>query len=353
MMKIKLLQVVFLSTMMLQNLSAQTYCASKGNHPWNEWIAKVQFGTIPNFMGANWNAIQPFEVIQYDSAGHKTVCSTRLKFVPDCATTPVTPVFNSCPTNLTVSIPSGQTCGIAKWAQPTLERYMKTALSSNFASGHCFPLGTTTVIYTAKDSCNHTATCSFTVTVKHAVAISGQANAFVTPLNARVYDNKVKLDWVQLSSEAATFEVQKPTEDGFNFKTIHQIVAQPTDGYHWGYDELPEEGANDYRLKTVLKSGKEIYSPIERVDYQKLPDFTVFPNPTHEETFVDLKNFVNQKVELSISDLAGKVLLKQTIEHVSILPHRVDVSKLQNGAYLLEIQTVGKRTLTRQVHILK
>jgi hypothetical protein len=274
---------------------------------------------------------------------------------PPCSLFTTPPVFANCPANKTVTAAAGQICAAVTWVAPTVtgNRTIPVKITSNFASGHCFPLGTTTVIYTAKDSCNHTATCSFTVTVKHGVAIAGQANAVVTPLNARVYDNKVKLDWVQLSSDAATFEVQKPTADGSNFKTIHQIVAQPTDGYHAGFDELPEEGVNDYRLKTVLKDGKVVYSPIERVDYQKLPDFTVFPNPTQEETFVDLKNFVNQKVELSISDLAGKVLLKQTIEHASILPHRVDVSKLQNGAYLLEIQTVGKRTLTRQVHILK
>ena len=40
-----LLIVVLLSN---QNLTAQTYCASKGNTPWTEWIANVQFGTINN-----------------------------------------------------------------------------------------------------------------------------------------------------------------------------------------------------------------------------------------------------------------------------------------------------------------
>ncbi len=45
-MRINYLHIAFLSLMSLQNLTAQTYCASKGNFPWNEWIAQVQFAGI-------------------------------------------------------------------------------------------------------------------------------------------------------------------------------------------------------------------------------------------------------------------------------------------------------------------
>jgi subtilase family serine protease len=40
--------IVILSLFFAQNMTAQTYCASKGNTPWTEWISNVQFGTINN-----------------------------------------------------------------------------------------------------------------------------------------------------------------------------------------------------------------------------------------------------------------------------------------------------------------
>ncbi len=39
---------LLLSSVYLPSLTAQNYCASKGNAPWNEWIAGVQIGTINN-----------------------------------------------------------------------------------------------------------------------------------------------------------------------------------------------------------------------------------------------------------------------------------------------------------------
>jgi hypothetical protein len=44
----KLQLLLMLSLSMAQNLTAQTYCTSKGNAPWQEWISGVKFGTINN-----------------------------------------------------------------------------------------------------------------------------------------------------------------------------------------------------------------------------------------------------------------------------------------------------------------
>jgi hypothetical protein len=146
--------------------------------------------------------------------------------------------------------------------------------------------------------------------------------------------------------------VQKLKRDGSDFETIYPSIAPPSGDYQVGYDELPVEGANDYRLKTIFKNGKVGYSPTQRVDYQKLRDFTIFPNPTDGISFLDLKAFENLKVELSISDVAGKVLSKQIIENASVLPHRLDVSKLEKGTYFVQIQTVGKQAVTRPLYVL-
>jgi hypothetical protein len=47
-MKVKALLLIAFGYLFIQSLNAQTYCPSKGNLPWNEWIANVQIGTINN-----------------------------------------------------------------------------------------------------------------------------------------------------------------------------------------------------------------------------------------------------------------------------------------------------------------
>jgi Secretion system C-terminal sorting domain len=83
------------------------------------------------------------------------------------------------------------------------------------------------------------------------------------------------------------------------------------------------------------------------IDY----DVKIFPNPATNETFLDLKDFENELVELKVSDVAGKVLFSQTIEKASITPHRLNTASLKNGTYFIEIQSIGKRAVTRKLCI--
>jgi hypothetical protein len=64
-----------------------------------------------------------------------------------------------------------------------------------------------------------------------------------------------------------------------------------------------------------------------------------------------LKDFENERVELKVSDVAGKVLFSQTIEKASITPHRLNTASLKNGTYFIEIQSVRKR-VTRKLYLL-
>ena len=78
------------------------------------------------------------------------------------------PSIHNCPSNITVSLDSN--CdGFAYWTAPTATDNCGVAsFTSNFASGHNFPLGTTTVVYTATDDCGNVSNCTFNVTVQGA-----------------------------------------------------------------------------------------------------------------------------------------------------------------------------------------
>ena len=76
------------------------------------------------------------------------------------------PVITDCPADMIVSTadPMGQ---VVEWQAPSItDNCSQPRLDVNHVSGKQFPLGSTQVIYSARDDAGNTATCSFTVVVR-------------------------------------------------------------------------------------------------------------------------------------------------------------------------------------------
>ncbi|MDD5151107.1 MAG: HYR domain-containing protein, partial [Flavobacterium sp.] len=101
-----------------------------------------------------------------DAAGNiSNVCSFDVTVVDSQK-----PIISGCPTNITVVNTTGLCTGIATWTEPTATDNCTASGSIVWTKSHLpgdvFPIGTTTVTYTAKDLANNTSTpCSFNVTV--------------------------------------------------------------------------------------------------------------------------------------------------------------------------------------------
>ena len=96
-----------------------------------------------------------------DISGNTATCSFDVTVLDVEA-----PVIVNCPANVTVSNTVGNCDGVATWMAPTATDNCGVAsLTSSHNSGDIFPVGTTTVIYTATDSAGNIATCRFSVTV--------------------------------------------------------------------------------------------------------------------------------------------------------------------------------------------
>ncbi|HEY0742921.1 MAG TPA: HYR domain-containing protein [Chryseosolibacter sp.] len=93
-----------------------------------------------------------------DGAGNQATCSFNV-IVKDVTK----PVVTSCPSNISLTT---ATCGAAvSWTPPTATDICGVTLTSNFAPGATFPVGTTAVTYTATDPSGNSQTCTFNVTV--------------------------------------------------------------------------------------------------------------------------------------------------------------------------------------------
>lgn len=83
-----------------------------------------------------------------------------------CTNDVTPPVFANCPQNINLTTLPGSISTVAVWTAPTATDNCSTpTITSNYQGGGTFFIGTTTVIYTAKDAQNNTATCTFNINV--------------------------------------------------------------------------------------------------------------------------------------------------------------------------------------------
>lgn len=94
-----------------------------------------------------------------DVTGNESQCSFNV-IVKDVTK----PVISNCPSNISVNTTSCS--AVVNWSPPTASDICGYTLTSNFSPGASFPVGVTTVVYTAIDPSNNVQTCSFTVTVR-------------------------------------------------------------------------------------------------------------------------------------------------------------------------------------------
>jgi HYR domain/CARDB/Secretion system C-terminal sorting domain/Domain of unknown function DUF11 len=102
-----------------------------------------------------------------DVAGNTAKCSfvvTVEQIQSPCFPDVTAPTLSNCPANISLTTTLG--AALAQWTAPTaFDSCSVATITSNFAPGTNFSLGTKTVTYTATDASNNTARCSFTVTV--------------------------------------------------------------------------------------------------------------------------------------------------------------------------------------------
>jgi hypothetical protein len=154
--------------------------------------------TIPNLPAGTYNV----KVSVLGAGGTwPSICVAQTSVVVTtgsnpCANDVTPPVFTNCPSN--ISLTTTGTTAIGTWAtvQATDNCTAQPTVSSVYAPRYAFPIGTTTVTYTAKDAANNTSTCSFTVTVT-AIASCGQPTK---GLATAITDTSVVVKWQRVPS---------------------------------------------------------------------------------------------------------------------------------------------------------
>lgn len=122
---------------------------------------------IASFVGSHTSG-QTFPVgtttvtyVATDNAGNTDTCSFDITVVDAQL-----PVFTNCPNNILVVNDPGQCSAVVTWNAPIVtDNCGVNTVTSTHSPGSTFPVGVTTVVYTATDNNGNSSTCTFTVTV--------------------------------------------------------------------------------------------------------------------------------------------------------------------------------------------
>ena len=168
---------------------------------------------------------------------------------------------------------------------------------------------------------------------------------------------RANITWVtNLGYKTDYFEILKLDNVSGQFMRLVVVNNKYFDNQTYSYNHYETETTEEehfYRVKAVHNDGSSTLSEILKVHFAKLNDFTIFPNPANDEAWIDLKSFEGRTLDITMSDVAGKIIRREKVDKATAAPYRLDLIGIQSGSYTLTIQTRGKRTVVRKLSILK
>jgi hypothetical protein len=167
------------------------------------------------------------------------------------------------------------------------------------------------------------------------------------PYGAVVTDSStVRVDWSTALEQNNRYFIVQRSADGSRFSPLDTVPAagQP---YSYSYTDVnPLPVADFYRLEQVDLDGKYSYSAIMQV---ALPagggiSLRLTPNPSPGLIYLELKNAETGTLEVSLSDVLGRVLHQWSFEKQGqIWSQSIDPGNLAAGTYFIMVKGMKTR----------
>jgi hypothetical protein len=177
---------------------------------------------------------------------------------------------------------------------------------------------------------------------------AGALPVSITSIKAYQKNQGIQVDWTtQQEINMQAYEVEKST-DGVQFKhmaTVNALGNAGLNSYNW-LDANPVNGSNYYRIKSIEKSGKQLYSQVVKVNMGKAGiSINAYPNPMVGNSFnLELNNLSKGPYTILVTNKLGQELFRKLIDHTggpSTQTITID-QLLAIGTY--QLMVVGKET---------
>ena len=138
-----------------------------------------------------------------------------------------------------------------------------------------------------------------------------------------------------------------------NYESISTVDNKSNSIFEISYNykhDVPELGKNYYQIIQQYKDGGFVYSDSQLIYFGfDLESFSVFPNPSAAEVFVNLRKHEGKQCKLELYTLLGKKLLEKEMEAIPENPIKLDLTQQDNGIYLLFMKIKGKRVFFQKI----
>ena len=174
--------------------------------------------------------------------------------------------------------------------------------------------------------------------------------------SAYLADQAVKMQWVNNTGYKNDRFIVERSPDGKIFESIMEHISTGKNDGLDRYSDLdtnPLEGDNHYRLKLIYEDGSAIFTPVQKVQYYRLPDFGIYPNPAKTEVFIGLKQYLGKEIDIIINNQLGNQLYRQHLPTLSTSQHRISLNNFENGLYIIQIKTKGKGIIAKKLLVSK
>ena len=159
--------------------------------------------------------------------------------------------------------------------------------------------------------------------------------------NAKAMEGQVLLNWQTLTEINNDYMAVERSSDGQDFEEIGQIQGAGTSFVPQSYELLdpqPYQGLNYYRLRQVDFDGTTTYSKMVSVVFEGQGwGVQVFPSLTQDFVNIRLDQASDQRGEVRIYDLNGKLRHRQVLESGS-LGLGLNISHLNAGHFVVQIE---------------
>jgi len=189
--------------------------------------------------------------------------------------------------------------------------------------------------------------CSITTTMLPIALLSFTAQYDLSKRN-------VNINWSTASEVNNKYFTIKKTRDGVNWVTVAVVAGAGNSDHPINYsstDESPFANVSYYRLEQTDYNGHSIYFNTVPVNVDPLANIMALaPNPATGITSVSFNCISNGSAQLTVSDLAGRVIGSKQIsvvkgDNISSL----DVSNYTNGLYFINISTDAQQLSAKLV----
>lgn len=154
--------------------------------------------------------------------------------------------------------------------------------------------------------------------------------------------NYVDLKWeVENEINLSHYEVER-SFNGTEYSTIGEVKATNASAYNYKDDIKNYTGRRVYyRLKKTDKDGNYKYSEVFTLHISLNVKFSVYPNPAKDAVKIQINNNLNEKVQIQITDVMGKVVMSAQQTPVNGLIN-LSLNNITSGLYFIKMNINGE-----------